>query len=356
MTTDLAERRKGRALSLFLLAGALIAIAAVTVAIEFRASRPDLASGAVLPGLHDAIATGQRIIITSADANYRIERAQRGDQTLWVMRDRGDYPVQSSRLTELTRGLEQLQYTRRMTSDPAKFDRLGVGDPRHGGRGVLVQIESSTGALLVNLIIGTAPSAGQNVVYVRRPDQDQAWAAQGTLPPLRSAASWLNLRPLDLSVDKLTRVEVTPADGRAYVLERDPTSAAWRIATPALQGVQGSVASAAEEITQVAPLDVQPAPAIQGEAHARVHVVTSDGVGIDAEIVPSDNRMWLKLVARALTPGDAQQEAAALAINDRVSAWAFALSSADAEALAPPLASLTPAPAPHTTAPPAPAH
>ena len=93
MTTELAERRKGQALALFVAAAGLIGIAAVTVAIETRASRPDLASGLVVPGLHDTIGTGRRITITSSDASYRIERAQRGNESIWVMRDRGDYPV-----------------------------------------------------------------------------------------------------------------------------------------------------------------------------------------------------------------------------------------------------------------------
>ena len=48
MTTELAERRKGRALTLFMIAGALAAIAAVTVGIELRSSRPDALSGPVM--------------------------------------------------------------------------------------------------------------------------------------------------------------------------------------------------------------------------------------------------------------------------------------------------------------------
>ncbi|MFZ2031117.1 MAG: DUF4340 domain-containing protein [Vitreimonas sp.] len=354
MTTDLAERRKGQALSLFVAAAALIGVAAVTVGIETRASHPDLASGLVVPGLHDTIGTGRRIIITSSDASYRIERAQRGNASIWVMRDRGDYPVLSGRLAALTQGLEQLHFTRRMTTDPAKFERLGVGDPRHGGHGVLVQIEDSRGALLVNLILGTVPTAGQNVVYVRRPDDNQTWAAEGPLPPLRDVASWLNLRPIDLPVERLAHVEITPPQGRAYILDRGQ-DAAWRLTSPpSAAPLQSSVASTAEQITQLSPIDVQPAPAIQGASVAHARVVTTDGVAIDAELIPSDNKVWIKLVARAVTPGNTAQEAAALAINDRASAWAYALSPIQVNAVTPPLSALAPAVAsPPPSAPPA---
>ncbi len=43
MTTELAERRKKRTLVLFMIAGALVAIAAITSAIEQRSLRPDQA-------------------------------------------------------------------------------------------------------------------------------------------------------------------------------------------------------------------------------------------------------------------------------------------------------------------------
>jgi hypothetical protein len=335
MTTELAERRRSQALTLWLIAAALAVVAAVTIAIETRASRPDLASGLVIPGLSDTIADAQRIIITSAEANYRIEKTQRG----WAMRDRDDYPVLANRLNQLTTGLEQLRFTRRMTSDPSKHDRLGVGDPREGGGGVLVQIEDGRGALLVNLILGIEPGGP---IYVRRPDQDQTWAARGDLPPLRDLASWMELRPLDLAADRLQRVEISPAEGRAYILSRDSADQPWRIASPALAATsQSNLAATAERLTQVSPVDVRTAPAIQGAASARVRALTFDGIAIDAEITQSDGRPWLKLVARSSTP---EQEPAALELNNRGAAWAYALSDLDAQSLAPPLTSLLPTP------------
>jgi hypothetical protein len=336
MSTDLAERRKSWAITLYLIAGALAAVAAITVAIEARSARPDLAAGPVVPGLSDTIGGAQRIIVTSADASYRIERTQRG----WAMRDRGDYPVRSSRLAQLTEGLEQLRFTRRMTSDPSKFERLGVGDPREGGRGILVQIEDGRGALLVNLILGVETGG----LYVRRPEGDQTWAAQGELPPLRDVASWLELRPIEMDAQRLARVEIMPMEGRAYILARDTAQDPWRIASPALATpAQASVAAAAEHITQISPVDVQPAPAIQGEARGRLRATTFDGLNLDAELIQSEGRTWVKLVARADTP---EHEAAALALNNRASAWAYALSDIEVQSLVPPLTTLVPAAGP----------
>ncbi|MGD9980178.1 MAG: DUF4340 domain-containing protein [Hyphomonadaceae bacterium] len=332
MTTGVAERRRAQSLTLFLIAGALAAIAAVTLAIESRGLNPNNATGPVLPGLEETIGGAQRITITSAEAIYRIERTRQG----WAMRDRDDYPVLPSRLAQLTEGLETLRYVRRMTNDASKHERLGVTDPREGGRGVLVQIEDGRGALLVNLILGVETSG----LYARRPDEAQTWEADGELPPLRDVASWMDLQPLSAAADRLARVEITPAEGRAYILARDAADQPWRIASPVLASLaQSTVTSTAERLTQLAPVDVRTAPAVQGAPRARVRAVTFDGVAIDAELIPSDNRTWVKLVARASSP---EQEAAALEINNRSAAWAYALSDIEAESLAPPLSRLIP--------------
>lgn len=334
MSQELAERRKGRALFYFLIAGVMAAVAAVTIGIESRASRPDAMSGPVVPGLSESIAGAQRIVVTSADASYRIERTQQG----WAMRDRGDYPVLGNRLAQLTEGLESLHFTRRMTSDPSKHERLGVGDPREGGRGVLVQIEDGRGALLVNLILGVEPSG----LYVRRPDGDQTWAAEGELPPLRDVASWLDLRPIALEPGRLARVEVMPAEGRAYILAREAPNQDWRLVAPAIAAPSPLVRAAAERLVTLSPVDVQPAPAIQGQPRARIRALTFDGVAIDAEIIAAEGRQWVKMVARAEDPA---QEAQALELNNRAAPWAYAMSAMEAEQVAPPLATVTGAPA-----------
>ncbi len=337
MTTETATRRRRRAIMLMAVAGGLIALAAVTLGIEARSSRPDLAVGPVVPNLRETIGRAQRITVTSADASYRIENTQRG----WAMRDRGDYPVEAGPLRQLREGLQNLQYLRRMTSDPSKYDRLGVGDPRQGGRGILVQIEDGNRALLVDLILGVETSG----LYVRKPGEAQAWAVRvapgaGELPPLRNVAAWLNLRPLTLQPSDISRVEIAPQAGAAYILARPTQDAAtFDLVSPARAAQTASASATAEQITQLQPIDVQPAPSIQGTPRARIRALTYNGLAIEGELIDSDNKTWLKLVARAVDP---THERDALTINDRTAAWAYALSAEDAHALAPPLSGLLP--------------
>lgn len=357
MNTDMAERRQRNALTLWLIAGLLAAVAAVTVGIETRSLRQSGDLPELLPEIAESIEEAQRISIVAPNGewgaagaaapsvSYTIERTPRG----WVMRERDNYPVSADRLGQLTGWLRALELVRNTTSDPAKHERLSVLDPRAprapgdgiDGMGVLVQIEDSRGARLVNHIFGIA--LGGNV-YARSPDDDQtvqARAPEGTpQPPFQQPGQWLELQALAMPADRLARIEIMPAQGRAYVLARDSADMPWRIAAPALAALsQSSVTRTAEQITQLAPVDVRTAPAVQGQPFARLRAATFDGVLVDAELIAQDGESWLKLVARAQAP---EQEPSALEINDNSASWAYQLSEEQARSLVPPLSDLVP--------------
>ncbi|MBI1188343.1 MAG: DUF4340 domain-containing protein [Alphaproteobacteria bacterium] len=335
MTTALAERRKKSALRWAVAALATLAIAAVAVTISARSTDATRVIGPVVPGLAQSIADAQRITIVSGDARYRITRTERG----WALTDRGDFPVRPQRLAQLTQGLSELAFVRRMTADPDRHEQLGVSDPTQGGDGVLVQIENSNGAFLVDLIIGTQ----RNGLFVRRPNEDQVWAVRGELPPLRDPSIWLDLQPLSISADSIVRAEIAPESGAPYILQRNAETGAFAFA-----GAQASreplsasaLRSVAERLTQVQPVDVLPASGVQGAALARIRLALTGGETIDAQIVTFEDRPWL-LLSAAPPPG-AQSEAAAQsdAINERARGWAYALSGTDMERLAPPLDAL----------------
>jgi hypothetical protein len=259
------------------------------------------------------------------------------------MRDRGDFPVRAAPLAALTEGLENLRMTRRMTADPQRHARLGVGDPRQGGNGVLVQIEDAQGALLVSVILGVEP----NGLYARKPDDNQTWAVQGDLPPLRDVSTWLDLHPQTVAAERIVRAEIMPREGRAYILQRQNEGVpVFDIVAPArlAPASQARLADVAQAIAHLSPVDVLPAPAVTAPAFARLQITTYDGVIVDGELVETQGKAWIKLVAHPVQP---EQEQAALAINQQVAAWAYGLSSDELNLLAPSLGSLLPqAPAP----------
>jgi hypothetical protein len=344
MTSELAQARARRATFVAGLAAALAGIAAVTVAISMQGRDASRVAGPVLPGFAERAPSATRIVVASKDARYEIQRTEKA----WVLKDRGGYPVRREVLAQFTDGLRSLAYVRPMTRDPARHDRLGLGDPAQGGSGVAVQVEDAQGARLADLIVGEEPGGA---LYIRKPGDDQTWQVRGRMPALRDPARWLDLAPLEIEVARIAGADVSPSTGPAYAVQRADPQGAFSLAppndaTPVIS--PGGVADAALKITDLKPLDVRPAATVAGPAKARIRTRTFDGLAIESELFEeAGGKRWLKLVARADAPA---KQAEAQTINARVAPWAYALNEADYAALAPPLATLAGAPA--TPAPP----
>ena len=363
MSTDLRARRAAWAWRIIGIAAALAVLAWVVVSIRGHAQRGDAVAGPVVPALTETrMETIRRIAVRSTEGSFTIERGPEG----WVMRERGDYPVRPEAVQAVQTALQGLSFQRRMTSDPEKLDRIGLGDPQAGGRGLLLQMEDEQGALVVDLVVGVAAESGG--VYVRQADETQAWAVSGDLPDLREPAAWLALRPLETPADTIIRVDVSPSEGRAYGLIR-PTVTTAGVAgaasalgfafAPPLSGVQPSAAVSLEDLAlrllSVEPIDVAPAAAVQAPARARLAVTTNANLIIDAEIIAVGEDSWLKLAARA-TVDTPEAVAAAQAFNTGSGAWAYRLTANAADGLTPVYDTLLPAasvaePLPFTLAP-----
>lgn len=329
------ERRRIATLALVATAG-LAALSALVIELDAARMKPPQAAGAVLPGFAKAAGAAEAITIVTKDATYRIAHTQRG----WALPDRGDYPVARERLAQFTEGLASLSYVRPMTRDPAKFDRLGLGDPAKGGDGVLVQVQNAQGALLANLLLGITPSG----LYMRQNDRAQTWALKGDLPPLKDPAQWLDLTPLTIDPARIERVSVQPPEGPAYVLVRAEGAGEFKLEAPFdrhLVLTPDGLNAAGQAFAFLKPNDVAAAPAITGTPNARIAMRTSDGLVIEGELYQQPPHRWLKLVARGETPN---AQADAQAINTRAAAWAYGLTALDYLNFAPPLSMLARAP------------
>ncbi len=150
MSAPLALERRRMATLALAATAALAVVAALVIELDAARLKPPHAEGAVLPDFAKSAGAAEAITIATKDATYRIVRTQHG----WTLPDRGDYPVARERLAQFTDGLASLSFVRPMARDPAKFDRLGLGDPAKGGDGVSVQVQNAQGALLANLMLG----------------------------------------------------------------------------------------------------------------------------------------------------------------------------------------------------------
>jgi hypothetical protein len=337
MSAELAHARYRRVGWTILTAAAITLVAWIAVTIDATRLQRPRAAGPVLPGFQRAAADASLILIQTKDATYRIARTDRG----WALRDKGNYPVRRERLNQFTQGLAGLEYVRPMTRDPAKLDRLALGDPAKGGDGVAVQVQNAQGAFLANLVLGIEPRG----IYVRDPTKEQTWAVKGDLPPLQDPAAWLDLAPIAIDKARLARVDVAPPSGPPFAVVREGAQARdFKLAKPFdryLVLTPAGLNAVGESIAALSPVDVAGTPAIGGVVRARTVARTFDGLVIEGELYEDRGRRWLKLVARGETP---QAVAEAQDINARAAPWAYGLSEMDFRDFAPPLALIARAP------------
>jgi hypothetical protein len=319
--SDAAVRRMRRAAFLALLALVVLGAVAATAITRAVAAAPPKGAGLALPAFAGRAAETTAIRITTKDQAYTILKTGRG----WVIREKGDYPVRQERLAAFTEGFSTLQKTRAVTRDRDKFDRIGLGDPRSGGTGALVEITGDRGAIIGRLIAGVGPGG----VYVREPEASQAWAATGTMPPLQDASAWLDLQPLSLGPERIASVELIPQRGPAYLIARPDPQTPFALVRP-FAGVpvisQQAVDGPATAATRFRPIDVRPIASLAVPRVSFHRTRTFDGLVVDVAGFEEGGRIWLTVRAEASAP---ERQPEADAINAAASPWAFGFTRYD---------------------------
>ncbi|MEM5515912.1 DUF4340 domain-containing protein [Henriciella sp. AS95] len=273
------------------------------------------------------------IKVTMADESYTLER--RGND--WVMAETGGYPVRTDRLNTLAEGLETLSWGERRTDNPERMERLGLGDPREGGNGVLVQVFATNGALTAEMITGRRGDR----LYARDAAETVAFRADGELPPLYTRQAWLDLDIVDVEESAISAVRLTDARGRSMYLTREPGGGP-RSFTPAPPHQHDRLRSrlaastTALAISRLSPIDVKPEADLTSRAVARHITETYDGLEIDLRAWKEPDGYWVTL--RAVEAGDAARRAQT--INDRAEGWAFKLTEYDWQEFAPRVSSI----------------
>lgn len=286
------------------------------------APRNDLQGELVLPGFAQMRATATQIRITLADETYTLFATPGG----WRLEGTDGYPIRVDRLNELAGGLEALVWDAPRTRDPGKMNAIGLGDPREGGNGALVEVIGPEGEVSAALLTGRKDEH----IYVRRPGEMQAFRVTGTLPPLYTAEAWLDLDIIDLHGDAVSAVRLTDATGASIFLQRTIGSSdrAFRPAPPYenYELVNRLVTTGpALALTRFQPIGVRPASELKTRARGRHITQTHDGLEVEARPYREADGYYVTL--RAIEAGEGAHRGAA--INERARGWAFQISEID---------------------------
>jgi hypothetical protein len=298
------------------------------------------------PKLQDAA----RIEIVHQDNTTTIAKH---DDT-WGLVDRGGYPVQASKLRGMLTALTELRLVEPRTTDPAQFSRLGLEDPKEkAATSNLLRVLDASGKPIVALIVGHRRVRTQgNVpeqVYVRRPDDNQTWLAEGSLQVDADPQLWLERDIMNIDHARITSVNVQ-RDEQKLDFARDGAKLVVKEPAdhPPLDDYKvDDVDRALELLTfQDVQTDKQPV----GDKIGQSVYTTSDGMAVTATAFKGDKDIW----ARFTAAGNDKSKDEAEKLNARLAGWTYQLGSWKEKALVPSLDDLK-APATEKPATPPPA-
>jgi len=263
-------------------------------------------------------ATNVDIIIPGNDQGVTIHR--KDDQ--WVVSGRNDYPADVGKLGKLIVQLAEAQILEEKTANPEHYEKLGVGDPEHGGKGSKLIVKGPDFSFAV--ILGN--TAQGHYRYARLADDARSYLINQNLDLPKDAGDWLAPDIVDISADKVKKVVISHADGETIVIEKTDRKQTDFNVSGIPKGrelsqatVGNTIASALDKLVLE---DVRP----RTSAPTTTSVVyeTWEGLRISVEVAVDGEKSWVTFSADKTTDNSAADDQVA-EINKRVSGWQYRL-------------------------------
>jgi hypothetical protein len=306
---------------LLLLSGAAVAVVGGALLLKPDEAPAPSPAGAALafPGLAQRLQSAAKIVATRHDGTLEI--ARRGET--WVLPAKGGYPVRQEKVRELLVGLTELRLTEPRTANPDMLDRLGLDDPaREGSTATLLRVLDAQDGVIAELVIGRRRVRTQGNVpesaFVRRPNENQAWLAEGRIPVDSDPQLWLDRDIANLPRERVRRVAINRTGQPPLVLTRaeGPDGKLQVIepadAPPTDETSLDEVGRAFEFLTF---LDVKPEAEMPGEALGDSRFELTDNLAIVVRPRKDGEAFWVTLAAE----GDDE----ATRLNARWRGWAY---------------------------------
>ena len=315
-------------------AGALTLLTVIAYSIGgSRTATTSRMGNPVIPDFASIRAEASEIRVTLSDESYVLVNTLDG----WKMGTEDGYPIRPDRLATLATGLGELTWGEGRTRDPDKLNRIGLGDPRDGGTGALVEIIDEDGKTEASLITGRK---GDHV-YGRLPGEEQAFQVKGDLPPLYNHDAWLDFDILEINSDAISAVRIYDSMGESLYLQRSVgTSDRSFVPGPPYQDFKLvsriAASTPALALTRFAPIGVKPASKLETRPVARHITETHDGLEVDVSAYREPDGYFITL--RAIEAGEGAQRGST--INDKADGWAFQLSEYDWKEFTPRVSSI----------------
>jgi Domain of unknown function (DUF4340) len=328
---------------LLLLAAAtlvLVALAVVAIATGDRTVSRTAPGEAALPALAGKL--GEVASVGLKRSALELTFVRDGDS--WLIAEKGNYPAAAGKVRQIVLGMADLALVEPKTQKADLYPRLEIDDPGKG-KSTLVTLKDKSGAALAELIIGKRRydrlGAGNDGVYIRKPGEDQAWLARGSLEFSDQLSSWLERRVLDIPEKRIAEVTLTQPDGAKLVIMRTSPDAQFTV-----EDAPGDAKFKSETATRQPAMALETLDLDDVKPATDMHVpdkdvftasfATFDGLTVNVRLFDRDNLHWIAVSAT----GAGSAEAEAKEIDGKVERWIYAVPSYKATALKTKLADL----------------
>lgn len=320
--------------SRWILAGATVALVLLTVwaVRDVGQNRGFVAREAPLfPRLPEQAASVRRIEIISANGRVTLH----GRDADWRVAEKHEFPASAAKVRALLEGLAGLVLIEPRTADPERHAALDLTLPdAPAGRGVLVRVLGEDDAVLAQVLLGkprAAAGQGPRQLYLRLPDDDQTWLAEGKVDVQRTPQLWLREEVVDLPQEQVRRVRVEHPKQPPLLLTRETAGEDFVLqALPDGRQPRVSGVGAAAYGLQHLPLqNVFKPDEVAGDWGDATQVTfdTFDGLSVMASVLQLRGVPYLRLSATVAAEATADQRRAvaprAGQLNQELTDWVF---------------------------------
>ena len=270
----------------------------------------------------------------------------------WGLAQRDGYPVDVGKLRALLTGLTELRLVERRTADPAELGKLGLDDPAgKDASATLIRVTDAAGQPIAALVAGhsrmrtggTLPDE----IYVRRPDENQSWLAEGKLDVDSDPLTWLDRDIMDIAPARVASVGITSGTTLLKLVKNgDKLTMQTPADHPPLD--DGHLDDVTHALELLSLQDVRKdANAPAGDALGTSVFTTDDGLAITATPSKADGDLWVRFaVAATDDKANVGAKAEAQGLTERLAGWTYQIGGWKLKALIPTLDDLKAPPPP----------
>ena len=219
------------------------------------------------------------------------------------------------------------------TSDPARFDRLGLRDvTAKGAKSKKVTVKDKAGKVLAEGLIGNRNEdlfgTGKGGVYMRIAGKGESWLIEGLVSTGAGPFDWVSKKILDISGGAMRRLQIDSPKGGHVAVSRNSV----KDKNFTLEDIPAGKRQRGEWETNQMPkafenlelIDLKLANEIDfGKGTYKGSFTTFDGLVIKSEAAKIGKKYWVRLAADTTDVADETTKKRAKAINDRLVGYVY---------------------------------